>query len=57
MFLGSPQNVKEISTRCYFLGVKAENLPPSCVQFLEILGDSTSWNSQGLSSALMGLFY
>jgi len=26
MVLGSPQNVKEISTRCNFLGVKTDNL-------------------------------
>jgi len=31
--------------------------PHSCVDFLEILGASTSWNPQGLSRLVTGLLY
>jgi hypothetical protein len=32
-------------------------LPPSCANFLEILGASTSWNPSDLSRPAMGLLY
>jgi hypothetical protein len=32
-------------------------LSPSCADCLEILGASTSWNTQGLSRPVMGLLY
>ena len=32
-------------------------LPPSCADFLEILGASTSWKPQGLSRPVDGLLY
>ena len=32
-------------------------LQPSCADYLENLGASTSWNRQGLSRPVMGLLY
>jgi len=34
-----------------------KNLPPSCANFLEILGTSASWSSKGLSRPAQGLLY
>jgi hypothetical protein len=47
----------------YFLGGKGgrwvglTTFPPSCADWHEILTASTSWNPQGLSRPVMGLFY
>jgi hypothetical protein len=35
----------------------AKTLPPSCANFLEILGASTSWSPKGLSRPVMGELY
>jgi hypothetical protein len=47
----------------YFLGGKGgwciglTILPPSCADYIKILGASTYWNAMGLSSPVMGLLY
>jgi hypothetical protein len=53
MALGSPQPLIEISGRC----VWQITLPPSCADYLDILGPSTSWNSRGLSRPVKGLLF
>jgi len=39
------------------LCVGQKNLPPSCANFLEILGTSASWTSKGLCRSAQGLLY
>jgi hypothetical protein len=37
--------------------IRLKTLPPSCADFLEILGASTSWNPEGPSKRVLGVFY
>jgi len=61
MALGLTQPLTEMSTRNISWGGKGgrciglTTLIPSCVDCPEILGSSTSWNTQGLSRPVMGL--
>ena len=58
--LGLTQPVTEISTRNISWGLKAlraDNLTTFMCRLSWNLGDSTSWNLQGLSRPVMGLLY
>jgi len=63
MALGLTHCLTEMSTRNIFWEVNASRcvglttLPPSCADFLEKMGSSTSWKPEGLSRPVMGLLY
>jgi hypothetical protein len=56
MALGSTRPLTEISTRKGPVR-RAEILPPSCADCLEILGASTSWKTPDLSWPVQWLLY
>jgi hypothetical protein len=62
MALGSTQTLNRNEYQEYFLGGKVgrcvglTTLPPSCADCLEIVGASTSWNTNILSSLYRDCF-
>jgi hypothetical protein len=62
MALGSREPLTEMSTRNISWRIrrpmpKLTTLPPTCADFLEILGASNSWKPQGLSRPVQGYIF